>query len=345
MPQYSRSQVDKAGELLSNPQISDSDKSKSLSVLNNWRSCHGYPVNTFQATLRSKLKTLGFKEVIVAQRLKRLPTMLEKLQRFPEMNLSTMQDIAGIRVILKNMKSVNKLVQEYDSGMRFAHELIRKDDYIKMPKDDGYRSVHLVYKYKNNLKPQYNGLRIEFQVRTKLQHVWATAVETMSTILGQSFKSGKGEEKWREFFILASAVFAYKERMPSIQKYEHMSESDIIQALANLEDELKALDKMEGYDFALKLVQDQNKTKKYYHLILLDFKKKIVRSWSYAKKNISEANKHYAAIEAKLRPGQDVVLVSTQSIRTLKQAFPNYFLNVNDFIKELKSSMIVVPGK
>ncbi|MBR7037302.1 hypothetical protein IKI14_05690 [bacterium] len=37
----------------------------------------------------------------------------------------------------------------------------------------------MVYKYQNAYAPEYNGLQIEIQLRTELEHLWATAVETM----------------------------------------------------------------------------------------------------------------------------------------------------------------------
>jgi hypothetical protein len=67
-PNFSKSQINKAGEILI---VGDDDFEKMLwafDVLNNWRSCHGYPINTFQATLRQKLKAID-QNAIVAQRL------------------------------------------------------------------------------------------------------------------------------------------------------------------------------------------------------------------------------------------------------------------------------------
>ena len=69
----------------------------------------------------------------------------------------------------------------------------------------------LIYKYKNNQHPQYDGLRLELQIRTKLQHIWATAVETMGTFLGQALKSRQGDKAWIDFFAETSSAFALME--------------------------------------------------------------------------------------------------------------------------------------
>lgn len=49
--------------------------------------------------LRSCLTTEGL-ELDVSQRLKRLPTIEDKLRRLPRMDLSSMQDIGGCRAVL-----------------------------------------------------------------------------------------------------------------------------------------------------------------------------------------------------------------------------------------------------
>ena len=51
------------------------------------------------------------------------------------------------------------------------------DDYITTPKDSGYRGVHLIYRYYSDKNETFNGLKIEVQIRTALQHAWATAVD------------------------------------------------------------------------------------------------------------------------------------------------------------------------
>jgi ppGpp synthetase/RelA/SpoT-type nucleotidyltranferase len=77
------------------------------------------------------------------------------------------------------------------------------DDYILSPKNSGYRSVHLLYKYNSDKKAPsiYNGLFIEVKIRSRLQHAWATAVETVVTFLQQALKSSQGEEEWLRFLL------------------------------------------------------------------------------------------------------------------------------------------------
>src|SRR5438093_1423376 len=61
-------------------------------IVNNFRSSHSYPLNTFQIGLRR----LAPQDALIAQRLKRLPSILAKLElRRETMKLSQMQDIGG----------------------------------------------------------------------------------------------------------------------------------------------------------------------------------------------------------------------------------------------------------
>jgi hypothetical protein len=65
-----------------------------LAIINNWRSSHRYPLNGIQVNLR-KITTKLDSDPTVAQRIKRLPSIRHKLERFHGMDLARMQDIGG----------------------------------------------------------------------------------------------------------------------------------------------------------------------------------------------------------------------------------------------------------
>ncbi len=336
-PAHTKSEINRAGETLIDSSASPDERTHALEVLSNWRACHGYPVNTFQKTLRDRLKKIG-SSALVAQRLKRLSTIEDKLKRQEHMKLSTMQDIGGLRAVVKTLEEVRKLESLYvSSGKQFQHELVtnRIKDYINSPKMDGYRSIHLVYKYKNRLHPQYDGFSIELQIRTRLEHVWATAVETMSIALKQALKTGGGEKKWRDFFALASSVFAYIEKSPPVPQHSHMSEKQTYKALASIAKEIKAVETMGGINFALSRVDMSERRRNfYYHLIVLNFGKREVNIQSFPKIALSQANKAYtnAELEASQNGDTDAVLVSAGNFNILKRAYPNYFLDMREFV-------------
>lgn len=83
-----------------------------IDVINNFRASHAFPLNTFQTALRIKAREVD-SESIVAQRLKRMPTIIDKLRRFPDMNLSRMQDIGGCRAVTESIESTYKLAEKF----------------------------------------------------------------------------------------------------------------------------------------------------------------------------------------------------------------------------------------
>lgn len=107
-PQYSKSQVTRAGKTFLEPTTGVDEWLKAYVVIENWRACHGYPINTFQATLRNKLKNID-KNALVSQRLKRFNSILNKLNRFPGMNLARMQDFGGLRAVVSSMPKLHEL--------------------------------------------------------------------------------------------------------------------------------------------------------------------------------------------------------------------------------------------
>ena len=115
-----------------------------------------------------------------------------------------MQDIGGCRIILSNLKNVDRLIKTLKKERLF--EL--RNDYIRNPKEDGYKSIHLIGKFKNS----EGELRsIELQIRTKVQHSWATAVEIVDLFTNQSLKSNSGKTIWKDFFKYTSHQFSLLE--------------------------------------------------------------------------------------------------------------------------------------
>ena len=148
------------------------------------------------------------------QRLKRLDSITGKIERFPDMSLYRMQDLGGCRVIADTIDQVYEAVNKYKNS-RIRHILKREYDYIQNPKDSGYRSYHMVYQFQSDKKETYNkNMLIEIQFRTKLQHIWATAVEMMGIYTKSNLKSSQGDEEILRFFTLVSSVIALQENTP-----------------------------------------------------------------------------------------------------------------------------------
>ncbi|WP_186307778.1 RelA/SpoT domain-containing protein [Paraburkholderia sp. BCC1884] len=160
-------------------------------VMSNWRASHQFPLNTFKINLRDRARSVD-EYAFVAQRLKRAPSIVAKLSRFPNMRLTQMQDIGGCRAVLSTLADVT-LLRDALKSSRIKHRLVNEKDYIAAPKQDGYWGIHLVYRYVSDRKETYNNHSVEIQIRTNLQHAWATAVETVGTLIGQGLKADQGE--------------------------------------------------------------------------------------------------------------------------------------------------------
>ena len=133
------------GQSFRNPHLDEA-----LTIINNWRSSHAYPLNTFQMGLRRAVRHVR-PPWIVAQRIKRLPAIRLKLSLNPNMALSQMQDIGGCRAVVATVGQVKDLVDHYQSS-RSKQQLLRLTDYIAQPRRSGYRSVHAIFKYHSDNK-------------------------------------------------------------------------------------------------------------------------------------------------------------------------------------------------
>lgn len=336
-PAFSKERVKKAGITLISDDYEFEEVEQALEVLNNWRSIHSYPVNTFQASLRAKLNKLNL-DATVAQRLKRIPSILAKLHRFPKMSLSRMQDIGGLRAVVETTDAIYKLWNSYKDS-KFDHILVSEYDYIAEPKSSGYRGIHLIYKY-NNRKgdgPSYEGLQLEIQIRNRLQHSWATAVETAGVFLEQALKSSIGNEKWLEFFTYASSSFAVLEKLPVFIGHRGMTNDEIFDKTLELEAELEVISKLEMYKAVVEVPKDVQ-GKAHYFLMELQPKSNQIEITGYARAELVKATEDYLEAEktAKGSPEIQIVLVAAQSLESLKKAYPNYFLDTKHFVENLR---------
>ncbi|MCX2982882.1 (p)ppGpp synthetase [Halieaceae bacterium IMCC14734] len=323
---HSKGAVNRAGVTLLSPEQQGQHEAKS--VLDNWRGCHVAPLNSFQTSLRLRLKKVDGK-ALVSQRLKRTPSILSKLERNPGMKLARMQDIGGIRAVVKTMREVREIESAYKKGTRVFSLVKGGKDYINYPKDSGYRSVHMIFKCKD-------GFSIELQVRTEIQHAWATAVETMGTFLDHSLKSSQGPEEWLSFFTLASSAFAILESTPRAPEHDSYSARQVLEALLEKEQELDVIKKLSGFRVAARHIE-ADKEKGHYHLVTLNLETRFANIQTYAPKDIDRANIEYSLKEERVKKGENlqVVLVTSESISALKKAYPSFFLDAQLFATQI----------
>lgn len=334
LPQHSRAAVDRAGRNIVDPRCSERDRLESEVVVNNWRSSHSFPLNTIQNGLRKRAQAVD-KRFVVAQRIKRLESIQQKLIRFPSTRLSQLQDLGGCRAIVTDVRGVDALVRSYKTT-KAQHELIRLDDYISSPQTSGYRGVHMVFKYRSERSHSYDGLRIEMQIRSNMQHAWATAVETTGTFLSQGLKSSEGEVEWLKFFSLMGSAIAYKEERPFVP-HAPSTYKELVGVVRELEKKLGVRQKLRAFGATISAVENERIPDAKYFLLELNPKEDQVKITGYPARLLDEATRAYLAAEksAKKTPGAAAVLVAAGSLSNLKRAYPNYFLDTDLFLDAL----------
>ena len=330
---YSRKQISNAGEklLTSKSKIEVDD---ALKMINIWRTDHLLPLIILKNRLLRILKSNNIEPNLVSQRLKRLTSIIYKLDLNPNMGLGGMQDIGGYRAVLKDVKDLKNL----DEDLRYQrtyHKLEKVVDYTQSPKYSGYRSIHYIYRY-SSIKSVYEGLKIELQIRTKLQHNWATAVETAGIITKTSLKSNQGPDEWLDFFKIVSSLFAIKEELPVMEEHKNLTMQELMIKCYKYCNELNILAKLKAIRVSSnKIVND--KFPGDYYLLNINIAAMSVKIDVFNKHQFDEATNEYLKLEKSIDDSKNaVVLVSASSIKTLKKAYPSYFLDTSEFISAIE---------
>ena len=199
----------RAGEVLRRAQASRgsvpsiAEVREAREVIEAYRSAHAAPLHAAYMGLRSCLTTEGF-ALDASRRLKRLPTIEDKLRRLPTMDLSTMQDIGGCRAVLNTQEQVQRVVERFcANSLKRNRRADRIRDYVAEPQASGYRAIHIY--------TRYHGRRIEVQLRTREQDSWAKIVEDLTSKTGIDFKNGDGPDEVHELLQELSELLSQRE--------------------------------------------------------------------------------------------------------------------------------------
>ena len=333
---YSKNKVKQAGEVLIDKGASEAERLEAMEILSNWRAAHAYPMHALLILLRTMASRVDTTAIVV-QRLKRTPSIIFKLKNQKEMHkqsmsLSRMQDISGCRAVVKTVNDVRKLTTIIvDSSTR--HKLHRTDDYITNPKESGYRGVHLVYKY-GGLKSEYEDYFVELQIRSKIQHAWATAVEIIDTFTKQALKANKGKKDWADFFRFVSVEFSLIEKSKAGKlAFGIDTKAEVIR----LSRKLNVVKLLNAFAVTTQHITKQTDNRTDYFLLELTNHASQITIFQFIPSKLEEATKLYLQKEeqAKTDKSYDVVLVAANSLHDLKTAYRNYFAESKDFLKYL----------
>ncbi len=336
---YSRNKINVAGQaLLAGPETGFPYFDANL-IIEDWRSLHMRPLEHLVNSITHLLAEAGITAAFSSHRLKRMNSIISKLRHSPDMRLGGVQDIGGARFVFEDVPSLLKAKEVIAKSTLDSFIPDRKIyDYVTAegagPKQSGYRSIHFVYKYVSE-NTDYDGLRIELQIRTRLQHDWAMAVETAELLSQSPLKAGLGDKYWMDFFKLSSAIFAKKEGMPVEQSFANKTEQDFCIEYAKLEKNCRFLDQLQGLVSAVKITE-QHSLAAGYAVIFIHFADRKVQLRHYSNDELKAAARYYSDVERSINNNEAaVVLVSVSDMKELQEAYPSYFLNASEFVQAL----------
>lgn len=334
-PGGSKSRVNKAGDHIRNGAASKED----MEVFETWRAAHKAVLNTFQAYFRMDIKRNSDYNMVMAQRHKRKNTIINKLQRYPKMLLSRMDDIAGCRLIFEDIESLSAYREKLHKA-RFAHKRknsLEKYDYISSPKASGYRGIHDIYEYcsRSESAKKSNGLYVEIQYRTKVQHAWATAVELVGHVTKSQPKFQEGDKRYHVAMEYASEILSRSSEQLS-GPHPDISSADLIAYFQSLDKQLSLTRTLKGLNLANDIVTKNRNT-----ILIFSANNELeIRTFN------TDEDAMNALFQLEINfPEKDIVLVNARRSEDIRYAFKNYFSDAREFTSLLSKGIATLRKK
>ena len=245
-----------------------------------------------------------------------------------------MQDVGGCRAIVASADDALDLAADY-VGSSIRHELVAHKNYIDDPRASGYRGLHLVYSYNSDRSDKWQGLKTEIQIRSQFQHQWATAVETVGTFTRNELKSSLGDPTWLRFFALVSSGVARLENSEPVPNTPSEM-SDLRGEIRECDKSLGILERLAAFQSLTLELENLRGINNHWVALEVDLDALEVTATAFKSNDAAEeqrANDWYSTkeIEHRNNPRVEVVMVSVQSIRELRRAYPNYFSDLTEF--------------
>ncbi|MEZ8746863.1 RelA/SpoT domain-containing protein [Vibrio sp. 10N.261.49.A5] len=343
---FSNKSVQKAGRKL---RKREGDLKQATSVIQTFRTAHEKPLNTIAYLIGRCCREYNI-PVKPVKRLKRLETIIDKLQRksldgkkLNQTCVTNMNDIGGCRTIFPDMTSLNLIQNKLTETLKGENRVRIKDidDYITSPKENdcGYRSLHIIYQYEHASGKKF---KIEAQLRTRLQHIWATTVEIIDILESTNIKTHSHapdkdktnkQIKWEKLLALMSQHIADTEGAITLTASQKLSNALQLQ---ELNDELCAVTRLTSFKMMSENIEaDPKVTKGHVLLVVNEFSMEVAVQKVF--ENQAQATSVYNEMERIVGSinGISTLLVSTQNLGDLADAYPNYIGDCASFIEVL----------
>lgn len=327
-----KSSVRKAGKRIVAAGSLDAASAEDIAVIDSWRKSHLKPLTAISMWLRApSQESTGLSP---AQRLKRLNTVLDKIISGRAKDPSSMQDLGGCRLIFQDLSQIQDFRRYMEKESRKRHDLLhdpKKYDYIANAKATGYRGVHYVYGYRPSspLNAELDGLKIEVQLRTNVQHAWATAVEIADLVFGARTKFEDGTGEYGEFFRLSSEILA-RHHEGQLGCLAEISNAELKERFEESEEKHQVLDRLDK----LKEQGDLEKIKEHTVLAFRSDDKLEIYGYKKAARAVEKEQ------ELIYDPScLHVVYVSASTPAAIRNSYRNYLTNPADFVKLMRSGL------
>ncbi len=162
-------------------------------------------------TIKSRLKSV--ESILAKLKRKNLALTVEDIEE-------NLNDIAGIRVICSYVSDIYMLAEAFLKQDDIT--LIEKKDYIQSPKDNGYRSLHLIVEIPIFLSNQKKLMKVEVQLRTISMDWWASLEHKICYKKGLDFYN----ELRRELRDCSDIASGIDEKMEMLQKKSDLARGE-----------------------------------------------------------------------------------------------------------------------
>jgi len=324
--ELSRSKIDKAGEQLAKETWTTADQYlESELIFDEYRKLHIEPLTEITIKLQSWLIEFN-EDFYIAQRIKRKPQILRKLNRFSS-RLSQLQDLGGVRIIFEKNIYIDKFIDFIKNKLSKRHyfSIDRITDYREKGRDDsGYRAVHLILIHKE--------MKIELQLRSRIQHNWAERIERTSIIYGHYLKELKGDQQILDYFKSLSNIFYEIEcdRKPSNNSLEDLENKRLAcEKIITKSDKKNILNSFVNENFIKAMISRDASLKTTFHnwMIIFNWKTGQFQNWQLIDGKSDNAIKTYVDLEKKWseEEGYEVVMIGSSDPSTIRKTHSHYF--------------------
>ena len=163
----------------------------------------------------------------IKTRIKSAESIVKKLKRYGyETSIENMvryvNDIAGVRLICSFTSDIYRLAEMI--GNQSDLKVLSIKDYIKNPKQSGYKSYHMLVTVPVFLSDRTVDVKVEIQIRTVAMDFWAS----LEHKINYKFEGNAPEHVKRELIECAGMVSALDNRMQELnEEIKALSKEDM----------------------------------------------------------------------------------------------------------------------